>query len=211
MRSTGQISGKQANAQAKTAEDMFNDAIEGIELSEDLKPYRHDIARVAKEIAKTMLDAELAPIREQFKADSERKMQLEIETEQNTLNGYYTELSKSYVDLFEPEPNEKGLPIMKPEYDRQAMEILKDYSYPIYDRQGEVVGEGNKLLESKRGLETLMTLLSRNIEKVKLTQLENAEVDRLKKSRVEGPESRRVSSEPKTIEQITRDVMKEFS
>jgi hypothetical protein len=158
-----------------------------------------------------MLDAELAPIRAQFQSDADRKMQAEIETEQNTLNGYYVETSKAYPDLFEAEPNEKGLPILKPEYDQQAMEILKDYSYPIYDRQGEQVGEGNKLLESKRGLETLMTLLNRNIEQVKIAKLENESVDRIKRSRVEGPESRRVSSEPKTIQEITRDVMKEFS
>jgi hypothetical protein len=81
MRVTGQITGKQAEVQAKTAEDLFNDAIEGVELSEDLKPYRHDIARVAKEIAKTMLDAELAPIRAQFQSDADRKMQSDIETE----------------------------------------------------------------------------------------------------------------------------------
>ena len=158
-----------------------------------------------------MLDAELAPIREQFRTEAERKMQADIEAEQKTLNGYYTETAKEYPDLFEAEPNADGLPILKPEYDQQAMEIIKDYAYPIYNRQGEVVGEGNKLLESKKGLDTLMTIMGRQIEKVKLAKLENAEVDRLKKSRVEGPESRHVSSEPKTIEELTRETMKQFS
>ena len=208
---TGQITKQEAREEVKTAEDLFKEAIDSVELSEDLKPYRQDIAMMAQRIAQTILDAELKPIREQFRMEQERKAQADAEAQSKALIDSYSKVSKNYADLFEPEPGEDGLPVLKPEFDKEAMEILKDYYYPVYDNKGNKVGDGNKLLESERGLETLMTLLHRRIEQQKLADLENEQTRRIKSSRVEGPESRRTSSEPKSILDITRETMKEFN
>ena len=206
MLSKGEISKEQATAASKDARRTFQDAIDGLELSPDLEPFRDDLIKLSRQVAEGMV----APLieKERFREQQEReKGQTEF---LESLNKDYSELSKEFPELFN-EPDNGDLPEMKPEFDKQALETIAHFNVPYIGEDGKQV-TFNPITTSKVGLEMLFTFLNSKIQKADSVRAKIENVEKIKRSRVESPESRVVStSGKKSLKTIVEETMKEYS
>ena len=201
----GEITKTEAKAEVK-------EEIEDIELDDDLVPYKDKLIKMAEKIADRIVSSKLQPILEKEKLKEQEAIKIESEKYTNELFTHYTEQAKQYPELFLPaeEGKEDELPKFKPEFDKKAQEYAKFAEVTVMvDGKPQIY---NPLLATKEGLDTLFLYLSKDIDQANKAKADIEKIDRIKRGRIESPESRRVSSEePKSILDITRETMKEFS
>jgi len=202
---TGEITKTEAKQEVKGE-------IEDIELDDDLIPYKDKLIKMAEKIADRIVSSKLQPILEKEKLKEAEAIKTESDKYTNELFDHYTAQAKQYPELFLPveEGKEGELPRFKPEFDKQAQEYAKFAEVMVMvDGQPQIY---NPLLATKEGLNTLFMHLSKNIDQAKKAKSDIEKIDRIKRNRIESPESRHVSSEePKTILDLTRETIKEFS
>lgn len=201
----GEITKTEAKAEVK-------EEIEDIELDDDLTPYKDKLIKMAEKIADRIVSSKLQPILEKEKLKEQEAIRIESEKYTNELFDHYTEQAKQHPELFLPaeEGKESELPKFKPEFDKKAQEYAKFAEVSIMvDGKPQIY---NPLLATKEGLDTLFLYLSKDIDQAKKARSDIDKIDRIKRGRIESPETRRISSEePKTILDLTRETMKEFS
>jgi DNA repair exonuclease SbcCD ATPase subunit len=198
-------SGEITKAEAK---EEVKEEIEDIEIDDDLAPYKDKLIKMAEKIADRIVSSKLQPLLEKEKLMEQERMKEESEKYSKELFDHYQSESKNYPELFEEAKNGE-LPAFKPEFEKKAMDYAKFAEVTIMiDGKPTIY---NPLLGTKQGLSTLFAHLYKDIEAVKKVKSDVERIDKIKRSRVESPESRHVSSnEPKDILQLTEETLKEF-
>ena len=202
--SSGQISKEEAKVASTDARKTFQEAIDGLQLSPDLEPFRDDLIKLSRQVAEGMV----APLieKERFREqEANQKAQTDF---LDSLNKDYTELSKDFPALFN-EPKDGELPELKPEFDKQALEAIASFNVPYIGEGGKQVFY-NPITTSKVGLEMLFTFLNSKIQKADNVRAKIENVEKIKRARVEAPESRVVSSTGrKSLSEIVNETIKE--
>ncbi len=193
----GDITKAQASQKIETAEDRFKAVIDGIEISEDLKPYKQDIVRTAGIIAREMINRELGPIKQRLHEEALLKEESELNSFKESLINHYSDNAEKYPDLFSGEKDPQGRPLFKQEIDDLAMKIVAPYDDNGY----------NRMLATKEGIDHLMQLLSYAVNKSTDLKQRNVLTEKLSRARVETPESRKTSNKPESIEDMVKHEM----
>jgi hypothetical protein len=202
--SSGQISKEQAKTASTDARQTFQDAIDSLELSSDLEPFKDELIKISRKVAEGMV----APLLEKERFREQEAIERGQAEFIESLNHDYVELSKDFPALFE-EAKDGQLPELKPEFDKQAIKAIASFNVPYYDGTGKQVFY-NPITTSKIGLEILFTYLNSKIIKAENVRSKIENVERLKKSRVEYPESRAVSNTgKKSLLNIVEETIKE--
>jgi hypothetical protein len=189
----GEITQQQADRKIETAEDRFKATIDGIELDDDLKPYKDSIIRAAQVIAKQMIDTELEPIKTRLYQEQEIKQKAEQDSFVNSILDHYKSTAKDYSVLFKDDPDENGYPVFKtPELEAEAEKLAQNYNVPFYDEQGKV-SYYNAMFSTKEGIKHLLDLLSFSVDKSLSLKEKIAQQEKIKRSVVETPSARKVS------------------
>lgn len=202
--SSGRITQSQADHAADTAKTAAGEALEEFELSEEMKPYQPEIAKLIQAEARKLIAPLLEKEQAREKAEAE-KAEEEFRTE-NLKN--YKAMRDEYPDLFESEPGEGGHYELKPEFNAIAAKIVEPFNEKQKD--GSIY---NPLLSSKDGLEMLFARLNREVDKATKAKLEteneNLKVEKARKLTVENPQSRSAAPRTKSILEMTEARMKE--
>lgn|SRR5574340_1732969 len=182
----GTISPGQAQAQEEDARDAFQKSLDGLELPKELMPYRDNLAEVARRIA----EAAISPIMAERKAAKESERV-------NMLKSNFTTMETEFPELFTGQKDKNGLPLLKPEYDAQAMELMKHLN--VY---------------TKEGLHLLMKSIYAGVDKANAVKqqldVQKEGVEKAKALRVESPESRSMTPKrDKTLTEIIDEAKKE--
>lgn len=180
MLKSGDITQKQAGVAAE----KVSDALDDLEIPEDLQPYKDVLFKIAETIA----DKKVAPLLEsQRNADQATRI-----TESKT---YWNDMVEKYPEMFDDKVGEDGLRELKPAFDKEAMEMIGfvDISKP----------EGIDLIFSKLYAKVGLTA----IEKAKIDK----QIEAVKQSRatkVESGTPQPSVTRPKNIEDIVKRNMK---
>ncbi len=205
----GDISQKEANSETKKA-------LEDLEISDDIKPYKDDIIKIASKIANMTISPYEKKIKEyESERLTARKEKQEMEKAEwgETLKSSYLEASKDFPDIFE-EAEEGELPELKPEYDEKARNIAAQFNMPYQDENGNTVNY-NPMLSSVQGLKMLFAYISGgsasvNKAKEKISKIAEGVAD-AKKSKVETPYSPKSAQKKETLSDIVNSTMKELA
>ncbi len=177
---SGEISKKQAIDDTGKVTDTLNE----IEIPPELMPYKDFLFKVAETIA----DKKVAPILED-------KIRTEQATWLNQQETHWNNMVEKYPEMFDNKVGEDGLRELKPNFDKEAMEMVDyvDISKPA-------------------GVDLIFSKLYAKIEN---TTVKKAEIDKqkeavkqTKETRVESSVVNPVSTKPKSVEDIVKQNMK---
>jgi len=180
MLKSGEITQKQADVAAEKVKDALDD----LEIPEDLQPFKEVLFKIAETIA----DKKIAPILED-------KAKTDYKTRMAEQGNHWNSMIEKYPDLFTEEVGEDGLRELKPSFDKEAMEM------------GRYVDISNP-----KGVEIIFSLLNAKIgatapEKAKIDKQIEA-VKQSKETRVETPTVHPVSKQPTSVQGIVEKNMK---
>jgi hypothetical protein len=186
-------------------QEIVKDAVDNLELSPELEPFRSDLIKLSTQVAESMV----APLleKERFREqEANQKAQTEFV---ESLNKDYVELAKSFPALFN-EAKEGKLPDLKPEFDKQALEFIEPFNVPYTGEDGKQVFY-NPITTSKIGLEMLFTYLNSRFDKAEKAKAETERVERIKRGRVEMPVNTNGVTRERSVEDIVAKRMKQFA
>lgn len=203
--SAGRMTGPEAKEAKEAAETNFDSAIDALNIPDELIPYKDDLVRIAQTISESIVKAQIGPIADELRAAKQEKVDKEVTEFREGLMNTYKKLSDEYSDLF-AEAEKDGLRDLKPEYQAEALEFIKDFNVSIDGKRFH-----NPMLSSEKGIRTMLEHLNRRNEASKTAEDRVRKISRLKSSDVEMPDSRKQSG-PKgqSLEDIVKQVQKDL-
>lgn len=217
---SGDITRVEADKAKSQAKVDFDEALDDVDISDDIKPYKNDIVKIAQKIAKSMIYPYEQKINE-YESERVRLQQDRVAQEKeewtSNLKSSYLDASKEFPDIFEEAKEEGGLPELKPEYDERARKIAAMFNMPYQDENGVTIIY-NPLLSSADGLKLIFSYVSGQTGKAETAIKAKAEISKVlnnvadtKRSKVETPYSPNHSAQKKeTLHDIVNNAMKEL-
>lgn len=185
-----------------------DDADGGVELPEELS----DLADPLNAFIEKSVRARTAAIEEKLAAIEKANKDTEQVKYQANVNKMFHDVAAEFSDLFEDgKLDVNGFPLLKAEFEKEAMELVEKFSIPSDDKGGV----HNPLIDRPEGLRILFGHLSRNIKEAQEASMEiektKQNVDKAKKGRVEAPRPNvQTKHKPQTLDDIINDAVKQF-
>src|SRR5574340_246036 len=186
----GRQAAEAAIAESKQAMDELRAELAEIKANQARGTISPGQAQAQEEVARRIAEAAISPIMAERKAAKESERV-------NMLKSNFTTMETEFPELFTGQKDKNGLPLLKPEYDAQAMELMKHLN--VY---------------TKEGLHLLMKSIYAGVDKANAVKqqldVQKEGVEKAKALRVESPESRSMTPKrDKTLTEIIDEAKKE--